>query len=179
MFDHQQIVLQIEEQIESGAKVDYESGDLENKDGKRINDLEKKIQKLDSNTRLRVEKARQTAIEKAEDPAIMKTDLTLLLDVTIMLSFAAFGGFAMKIVGLPVAFGYIIGGLVVGPSTLSFVSNISQVQTLAQFGSMFKHAFSIRCMGNLIGQWTLLIHMNKYSIASHTLPVREITLLHI
>jgi Kef-type K+ transport system membrane component KefB len=130
-------VKQIEEQIESGAKVDYESGDLENKDGKRIDDLEKKIQHLDSNTRLRVEKARQTAIEKAEDPAIMKTDLTLLLDVTIMLSFAAFGGFTMKILGLPIAFGYIIGGLVVGPSTLSFVSNIAQVQTLAQFGSMF------------------------------------------
>ena len=37
-------VKQIEEQIESGAKVDYESGDLENKDGKRIDDLEKKIQ---------------------------------------------------------------------------------------------------------------------------------------
>ena len=131
-------IKEIEHQIETGAKVDYESGALENKEGKKLpSTLKTKINKLDSKSRKRVEKAREEAIRQAADPAIMVTDVTLLLDVTIMLSFAAFGGFLMKACRLPVTFGYIVGGLVVGPSSLQFVSNVGQVQTLSQFGSMF------------------------------------------
>jgi Kef-type K+ transport system membrane component KefB len=131
-------IKEIEHQIQTGAKVDYESGALENKDGKKLpSTLKSKIQSLDGKSRKRVEKAREDALRKAADPAIMVTDMTLLLDVTIMLSFAAFGGFLMKVCGLPITFGYIVGGLMVGPSSLEFVSNVAQVQTLAQFGSMF------------------------------------------
>ena len=75
----------------------YEPGALENKEGKKLpSTLKTKINKLDSKSRKRVEKAREEAIRQAADPAIMVTDVTLLLDVTIMLSFAAFGGFLMK-----------------------------------------------------------------------------------
>eukprot|EP00944_MAST-04C_sp_MAST-4C-sp1_P000237 g237.t1 len=131
-------IKEIESQIQSGAKVDYESGALENKNGKELpSSITDKIKRLDTKSRHRVEKAREDAFRKAADPAIMVTDMTLLLDVTIMLSFAAFGGFLSKLFRLPVTFGYIMGGLIVGPSSLEFVSNVGQVQTLAQFGSMF------------------------------------------
>ena len=96
-------IKEIESQIKSGAKVDYESGALETKNGEELpSSITNKIKKLDTKSRQRVEKAREDAVRKAADPAIMVTDMTLLLDVTIMLSFAAFGGFLSKLFRLPV-----------------------------------------------------------------------------
>jgi Kef-type K+ transport system membrane component KefB len=49
----------------------------------------------------------------------------------------AVGGLLAAFVDLPHTLGYILGGMLVGPSCLGFIKQVVQTETLAQFGSIF------------------------------------------
>eukprot|EP00924_Labyrinthula_sp_SR-Ha-C_P003350 snap_masked-scaffold_15-processed-gene-6.34-mRNA-1 protein AED:1.00 eAED:1.00 QI:0/-1/0/0/-1/1/1/0/661 len=94
-----------------------------------------------------------------QDPAIVSLDFQLLTDIVLLLLAATVGGILVKLVDerVPYIVGYIIGGIFVGPSSPFFgalrVKNVVEVDTLAEFGSVFfllQHGLGFR--QNVIGE---------------------------
>lgn len=77
------------------------------------------------------------ALKEEEDPAVMQLDLDLLKDVVTLAITAAFCGMIAVVLKLPATAGFLFGGMIIGPSCLSLIIRVKQVQTLAQFGSIF------------------------------------------
>jgi CPA2 family monovalent cation:H+ antiporter-2 len=64
-------------------------------------------------------------------------DLRLIIDLVTVLTAATLGGLLSARLKLPVILGYILGGMVVGPTGLGLIREIIQVETLAQLGAAF------------------------------------------
>ena len=76
-------------------------------------------------------------VKQAADPAVMQVDVPLLTDiVTLAITAAIFGLLAVNTF-LPTTAGFLLGGMFIGPSCLSLILNVKEVQTLSQFGSVF------------------------------------------
>ena len=75
--------------------------------------------------------------QRLTDPAMINVDMRLLIDVALLLVFAAFGGLCASAAGMPPLVGYLLGGMCVGPSGLRLLKDIVAVQTITQFGSIF------------------------------------------
>ncbi|CAM9801444.1 unnamed protein product, partial [Ectocarpus fasciculatus] len=71
------------------------------------------------------------------DPALLHLDANLLRDFVVLCMSAALGGVLAAGVGLPETLGYIVGGMVVGPSGVNVIRMVKEVETFAQFGSIF------------------------------------------
>ncbi len=67
----------------------------------------------------------------------MQEDFRLIVDLVSVLGVAAVGGLLAALAGQPVLLGYLIGGMVVGPTGLGLIKEVIQVETLAQFGVAF------------------------------------------
>ncbi|MEM7726516.1 MAG: cation:proton antiporter [Cyanobacteria bacterium P01_A01_bin.45] len=67
----------------------------------------------------------------------MQEDFRLIIDLVSVLAVAACGGLLASLLRQPVLLGYLIGGMVVGPSGLGLIKEVIQVETLAQFGVAF------------------------------------------
>jgi monovalent cation:H+ antiporter-2, CPA2 family len=67
----------------------------------------------------------------------VQEDFRLILDLVSVLAVAACGGLLASLLKQPVLLGYIIGGVVVGPTGLGLIKELIQVETLAQFGVAF------------------------------------------
>lgn len=67
----------------------------------------------------------------------MPEDFRLIVDLVIVFSAAAMGGVLAAGLRQPVLFGYLIGGVIVGPAGLGLVKEIVQIETLAQLGAAF------------------------------------------
>jgi monovalent cation:H+ antiporter-2, CPA2 family len=67
----------------------------------------------------------------------VQEDFRLILDLVSVLAVAACGGLLAALLKQPVLLGYLIGGIVVGPTGLGLIKEIIQVETLAQFGVAF------------------------------------------
>jgi CPA2 family monovalent cation:H+ antiporter-2 len=67
----------------------------------------------------------------------VQEDFRLILDLVTVLGVAAAGGLLAALFRQPVLLGYLIGGVIVGPSGLGLIKEIVQVETLAQFGVAF------------------------------------------
>jgi monovalent cation:H+ antiporter-2, CPA2 family len=67
----------------------------------------------------------------------VQEDFRLILDLVSVLAVAACGGLLASLLKQPVLLGYIIGGIVVGPTGLGLIKELIQVETLAQFGVAF------------------------------------------
>ncbi len=67
----------------------------------------------------------------------MQEDFRLIVDLVAVFAVAACGGLLAALLQQPVLLGYIIGGMVVGPSGLGLIKELVQVETLAQFGVAF------------------------------------------
>ena len=67
----------------------------------------------------------------------MQEDFRLIVDLVSVFAVAACGGLLAVLLKQPVLLGYIIGGMVVGPTGLGLIKEIVQVETLAQFGVAF------------------------------------------
>ncbi|GMI30268.1 hypothetical protein TeGR_g3263, partial [Tetraparma gracilis] len=78
-----------------------------------------------------------SALKTAADPAVMQVDVRLLLDVVQLAIAASAMGVLAAFLRLPSAAGFLIGGMLIGPSWWDVVANVKEVQTLAQFGSVF------------------------------------------
>jgi hypothetical protein len=77
------------------------------------------------------------SLRSGADPAILSIDFELLLDIVKLAMTAAFFGLLAVFLRLPPTAGFLFGGMLIGPSCLNIIGAIHQVQTLAQFGSIF------------------------------------------
>ncbi|KAI4347006.1 hypothetical protein L6164_007859 [Bauhinia variegata] len=68
---------------------------------------------------------------------VLQVDLRLISDLVVVIVSATCGGIAFACAGQPVMTGYLLAGSVIGPGGLSFVSEMVQVETVAQFGVIF------------------------------------------
>ncbi|OAY64883.1 K(+) efflux antiporter 4-like isoform X1 [Ananas comosus] len=68
---------------------------------------------------------------------VLQLDLRLISDLVVVIVSAACGGIAFACLGQPVITGYLLAGSVIGPGGFSFVSEMVQVETVAQFGVIF------------------------------------------
>ncbi|MBW4636524.1 MAG: cation:proton antiporter [Iphinoe sp. HA4291-MV1] len=67
----------------------------------------------------------------------MQEDFRLIVDLVSVFAVAACGGLLAALLRQPVLLGYLIGGMVVGPTGLGVIKELIQVETLAQFGVAF------------------------------------------
>jgi monovalent cation:H+ antiporter-2, CPA2 family len=67
----------------------------------------------------------------------VQEDFRLIIDLVSVLAVAACGGLLAALLKQPVLLGYLIGGMVVGPTGLGLIKELIQVETLAQFGVAF------------------------------------------
>ncbi|MCL7043296.1 hypothetical protein MKW94_005138 [Papaver nudicaule] len=68
---------------------------------------------------------------------VLQLDLRLISDLVVVFVSATCGGITFAFAGQPVITGYLLAGSVIGPGGLSFVSEMVQVETVAQFGVIF------------------------------------------
>lgn len=67
----------------------------------------------------------------------MQEDFRLIIDLVTVLAAAAGGGLLAALLGLPILLGYLLAGMIVGPTGLGLIKELIQVETLAQFGVAF------------------------------------------
>jgi CPA2 family monovalent cation:H+ antiporter-2 len=67
----------------------------------------------------------------------VQEDFRLIVDLVSVFGVAACGGLLAALLGQPVLLGYLIGGIIVGPTGLGLIKEVIQVETLAQFGVAF------------------------------------------
>ncbi|ESW32990.1 hypothetical protein PHAVU_001G034400 [Phaseolus vulgaris] len=68
---------------------------------------------------------------------VLQLDLRLISDLVVAIVSATCGGVAFAFAGQPVITGYLLAGSVVGPGGFNFISEMVQVETVAQFGVIF------------------------------------------
>lgn len=147
-------------EIQEHAKINYETGlvELEQEDGEisslSLEEVAHKVQmaSLDKgryglyhynhhgDNPLKMKGADGKAddiLSNLADPAVLHADLRMLLDIVLLLGSATIGGMVAAVAYMPPIIGYIGGGVVVGPSGLDLVRTVVEVDTLAQFGSVF------------------------------------------
>jgi CPA2 family monovalent cation:H+ antiporter-2 len=67
----------------------------------------------------------------------VQEDFRLIVDLVLVFAVAACGGLLAALLKQPVLLGYLIGGMIIGPSGLRLIKELIQVETLAQFGVAF------------------------------------------
>jgi monovalent cation:H+ antiporter-2, CPA2 family len=67
----------------------------------------------------------------------VQEDFRLIIDLVSVLAVAACGGLLASLLRQPVLLGYLIGGMIVGPTGLGVIKEVIQVETLAQLGVAF------------------------------------------
>lgn len=67
----------------------------------------------------------------------MQEDFRLIVDLVSVFAVAACGGMLAALLKQPVLLGYLVGGMIVGPTGLGLIREVVQVETLAQFGVAF------------------------------------------
>ncbi|KAH7307255.1 hypothetical protein KP509_22G051700 [Ceratopteris richardii] len=68
---------------------------------------------------------------------VLQLDLRFIADMVVVIVSAAVGGIIFACIGQPIITGYLLAGSAIGPGGLSFVSELVQVETVAQFGVVF------------------------------------------
>ncbi|KAJ8429372.1 hypothetical protein Cgig2_033204 [Carnegiea gigantea] len=68
---------------------------------------------------------------------ILQVDFRLISDLVLLIVSAAVGGIIFSCLGQPVIVGYLLAGSIVGPGGLKWISELVQVETVAQFGVVF------------------------------------------
>jgi CPA2 family monovalent cation:H+ antiporter-2 len=101
-------------------------------------------------------------------------DQHLIQNIAIALGAAFIGGTIAKRLGIPVIVGYLLAGIVVGPSTPGVDANIESVRTLAELGVAF-------LMFSLGVEFSLkeLLHVRRLAVGAGTLQVVITTLFGI
>ena len=64
-------------------------------------------------------------------------DVSLLINITLALVVAFFGGVIARRIGLPTIVGYLLAGIAIGPFTPGFVGDVETIQQLAELGVIF------------------------------------------
>lgn len=128
-------------EIQEHAKINYETGliELEQETGVISQlSLEEVAAKVQQGHRYHGHDDKTDDIlSNLADPAVLHADLRLLLDIVLLLGSATIGGMMAAVCYMPPIIGYIFGGIIVGPSGLDLIHTVVEVDTLAQFGSVF------------------------------------------
>lgn len=64
-------------------------------------------------------------------------EIPLLINISLALVVAFFGGVMARRIGLPTIVGYLLAGIVIGPFTPGFVGDVETIQQLAELGVIF------------------------------------------
>ncbi len=64
-------------------------------------------------------------------------DMPLLINITLALTVAFFGGVIARRLGLPTIVGYLLAGIIIGPFTPGFVGDADTIRQLAELGVIF------------------------------------------
>jgi monovalent cation:H+ antiporter-2, CPA2 family len=67
----------------------------------------------------------------------VQEDFRLIVDLVTVLAAAAGGGLLAALLRQPILLGYLVAGIIVGPTGLGLIKELIQVETLAQFGVAF------------------------------------------
>jgi monovalent cation:H+ antiporter-2, CPA2 family len=67
----------------------------------------------------------------------VQEDFRLIVDLVSVLAAAAAGGLLAALLKQPILLGYLLAGMIVGPTGLGLIKELIQVETLAQFGVAF------------------------------------------
>lgn len=121
-------------EIQKHARRNYETGELELKGVDSSKIARSSMDEVAAKAALMAESELPANLA---DPAVLHADLRLLLDVVMLLFSATIGGILAAVINMPPIIGYIAGGIVVGPSGLGLIYTVVEVDTLAQFGSVF------------------------------------------
>ena len=76
-------------------------------------------------------------LKSGHDPAVLKFDAHLMLNIVKLAMTASLFGLGAVFLKLPPTAGFLLGGMLIGPSCFDLLGEIHQVQTLAQFGAIF------------------------------------------
>lgn len=68
---------------------------------------------------------------------VLQVDLRLISDLVVLVVSATIGGIAFSFLGQPVIVGYLLAGSIIGPGGFNYISEMVQVETVAQFGVVF------------------------------------------
>ncbi|XP_075081514.1 K(+) efflux antiporter 4-like isoform X2 [Nicotiana tabacum] len=68
---------------------------------------------------------------------VLQLDLRLISDLVVVIVSATCGGIAFACAGQPVVTGYLLAGSIIGPGGFNIISEMVQVETVAQFGVIF------------------------------------------
>ncbi|XP_055827057.1 K(+) efflux antiporter 5 [Solanum dulcamara] len=68
---------------------------------------------------------------------VLQVDVRLISDLVVVIVSAAIGGIIFSCLGQPVIVGYLLAGSLIGPGGMKFISEMVQVETVAQFGVVF------------------------------------------
>ncbi|XP_063809178.1 transmembrane and coiled-coil domain-containing protein 3 isoform X1 [Pseudophryne corroboree] len=79
----------------------------------------------------------QYILTKPRDSTMPRADHHFIKDIVTIVMLSLPCGWACSMIGLPTMFGYIICGVLLGPSGLNSIKSIVQVETLGEFGVFF------------------------------------------
>ncbi|KAJ4803584.1 Potassium efflux antiporter [Rhynchospora pubera] len=68
---------------------------------------------------------------------VLQVDVRLISDLVVVIVSATIGGILFSCLGQPVIVGYLLAGSLIGPGGFNFISEMVQVETVAQFGVVF------------------------------------------
>mmetsp|Transcript_31587 Transcript_31587/g.46617 ORF Transcript_31587/g.46617 Transcript_31587/m.46617 type:complete len:763 (+) Transcript_31587:140-2428(+) len=108
-------------------------------------------------------------LKMESDPAVFKFDTELMLDVVKLAITASLFGLAAVFLKLPPSAGFLLGGMLIGPSCFDLLGEIHQVRTLAQFGAVFL----LFEQGLLYSQTYLDESQPSSSVADDNLEIQE------
>jgi hypothetical protein len=78
----------------------------------------------------------KTIAKVLRDPAVPNFDLRFLWDLSLLFVFSFGGALLFQQMDAPHMAGYMLGGMLIGPSALDLVESVEQVFTMAQFASI-------------------------------------------
>ncbi|KAM9320005.1 transmembrane and coiled-coil domain-containing protein 3 [Gastrophryne carolinensis] len=79
----------------------------------------------------------QYILTKPRDSTIPRADHHFIKDIVTIVMLSLPCGWVCTMIGLPTMFGYIVCGVLLGPSGLNSIKSIVQVETLGEFGVFF------------------------------------------
>ncbi|XP_078265397.1 transmembrane and coiled-coil domain-containing protein 3 isoform X4 [Rhinoraja longicauda] len=79
----------------------------------------------------------QYILTKPRDSTVPRADIHFIKDIISIVVLSLPCGWICNLMGLPMMFGYIICGVLLGPSGLNHIKSIVQVETLGEFGVFF------------------------------------------
>ncbi|KAL5570051.1 hypothetical protein UlMin_026626 [Ulmus minor] len=130
--------------LETVAKITHEKGkknDTQEANGTRSFQLQDvfSLENEDSDDMTLIDKKDNVFVmsnKKSKYP-VLQVDLRLISDLVVVIVSAAIGGILFSCLGQPVIVGYLLAGSIIGPGGLKFISEMVQVETVAQFGVVF------------------------------------------